>query len=108
MGIAESKAWYANVQQPVTRKKYILDWLKESSKNRGIMTMSNLLKMNFMPTVLPSQVTYGKFKKKKCSTSSYMGSLTNCENIFQSNKKVFFMPPWETSDYYLSISGWNT
>ena len=29
-------------------------------KNRGIMPMSNLLKTNFIPTVLPSQVTYGK------------------------------------------------
>ena len=66
MVIAEKKAWYTNVQQqPVTRKKYILDWLKEISKNRGIMTMSNLLKTNFMPTVLPSQVTYEKWKKEK-------------------------------------------
>ena len=66
MVIAEKKEWYTNVQQqPVTRKKYILDWLKESSKNRIIMTMSNLLKTNFMPTVLPSQVTYEKWKKEK-------------------------------------------
>ena len=28
-------------------------------------TISNLLKTNFMPTVLPSQVTYGKWKKEK-------------------------------------------
>ena len=34
--------------------------LPESSKNRGIMTMSNLLKANFMPTVLPFQVMYVK------------------------------------------------
>ena len=27
------------------------------------MTMSNLLKTNFMTTVLPSQVTYGKKRK---------------------------------------------
>ena len=32
----------------------------ELKKNRIIMTMSNLLKTNFMPTVLPSQVTYEK------------------------------------------------
>ena len=32
-------------------------------------------------------------KSKKYSTRSYMGSLTNCENIFQHNKNVFFMPP---------------
>ena len=31
----------------------------------------------------------GNEKKKKCSTSSYMESLTNCKNIFQYNKKVF-------------------
>ena len=41
------------------------------------MTMLNLLKTNFMPTVLPSQVTYEKLKK----------------NISQYNKKVFIMPP---------------
>ena len=65
MVIAESKAWYTNVQQqPVTGKMYILDWLKEISKNRGIMTMSNLLKTNFMPTELSSQVMYGKWKEK--------------------------------------------
>ena len=29
--------------------------------------MPNLLKTNFMPTVLPSQVTYGKLKKKTYS-----------------------------------------
>ena len=29
------------------------------------MAMSNLLKTNFMPTVLPSQVMYGKRKKRK-------------------------------------------
>ena len=29
------------------------------------MNMSNLLKMNFMPTVLTAQVTYGKGKKRK-------------------------------------------
>ena len=34
--------------------------MKKSSKNRGIMTMSNLLKTNSVPTVLPFQVTYGK------------------------------------------------
>ena len=28
-------------------------------------TISNLLKTNFMPTVLPSQVMYGKWKKRK-------------------------------------------
>ena len=78
--------------------------MKKSSKNRGIMTMSNLLKTNSMPTVLPFQVTYGKWKKEKCSTSSYMGSLKNCENIFQYNKKVFFMPLREISDHYLPIS----
>ena len=66
MVIAERKVWYTNVQQqPVIRKKYILDWLKESSKRRGMMTMSNLLKTNLMPTVLPSEVMYGKWKKKK-------------------------------------------
>ena len=43
----------------------------------------------------------GNKKKKKCSTSSYIGSLTNCENIFQYNKKTFFMSPRETSDPYL-------
>ena len=76
MVIAETKAGYTNVQQqPVTRKKYILDWLKESSKNRGIMTMPNLLKTSFMPTALPSQVAYGKLKKEK------MESFTNCKNI---------------------------
>ena len=32
-------------------------------------------------------------------------ALTWEENIFQYNKKVFFMPPQETSDHYLSISG---
>ena len=47
-------------------------------------------------------------KKKRCNTSSYMGSHTNCESIFQYNKKEFFMPPRETSDHYLSISGWTT
>ena len=105
MVIAERKAWYTNVQQqPVTRIKFVLDWL--SSKNRGFMTMSNLLKTSFMPTVLPSQVIYGKWKKEKCNTSPYMGNRTNCESIFQYNKKVFFMPPQETSDHYLSISGW--
>ena len=46
-------------------KKYILDWLKESSKNRDIMNLSNLLKTNFMLTILRSQVTYGKWKKAK-------------------------------------------
>ena len=34
-----------------------------------------------------------EIKKRKCSTSSYIGSLTNCENILQYNKKVLFMPP---------------
>ena len=64
--ISEGKAWYANIQeQPVAREKYILDWLKESSKKKGIMTMSNLLKTNSMPTVLPFSVTYGKWKKEK-------------------------------------------
>ena len=49
--------------------------------------------------------TMGNERKKKCNTSSYMGSLTNCESMFQHNKKVLFMPPRETSDHYLSISG---
>ena len=91
-------------QQPVTRIKFVLDWL--SSKNRGFMTMSNLLKTSFMPTVVPSEVIYGKWKKKKCNTSPYMGNLTNYESIFQYNKKVLFMPLQESSDHYLSISGW--
>ena len=82
MVIAERKAWYTNVQQqPVTRKKYILDWLKESSKNRGNMTMSNLLKTSFMPTALPSQVAYGKLKKEK------MGSFTNCKKYSNITKR---------------------
>ena len=109
MVIAERKVWYANVQQqPLTRKKYILGWLKEYLKNRGIMSMSNFLKTNLVATVLPFQVIYGKWKKEKCNTSSYMGSLTNCESIFQHNKKVFFMTPRETSDHYLSISRWTS
>ena len=41
-------------------KKHILDGLKENLKNRGIMTMSNLLKTNFIPTVLLFQVIYGE------------------------------------------------
>ena len=107
--IAERKGWYANVQQqPVTGKKYILDWLKESSKSRGIMTMSDLLKTNFMPTALPFQVIYGKWKKEKMQHQLLHGSLTNCENIFQYNNKVFVMPPRETSNHFLSISGWTT
>ena len=66
MVIAERKVWYTNVQQqPVTQKKYTLDWLKETLKNRGIMAMSNLLKTNFMVTVLPCQVIHGKWKKRK-------------------------------------------
>ena len=66
MVIAERKAWYTNVQkQPVTWKKYIVDWLKDSSKSRGIMTMPSLLKTNFMPTALPFNVIYGKLKKEK-------------------------------------------
>ena len=49
----------------------------------------------------PLKLCMGNEKKKKCSTSSYIGSLTNCENIFQYNKKTFFMSPRETSDPYL-------
>ena len=30
-----------------------------------------------------------------------MGNFTNCESIFQHNKKLFLMPPRETSDHYL-------
>ena len=41
-------------------EKVCLGLTKAELKNRGIITMSNLLKTNFMPTVLPSQVTYGK------------------------------------------------
>ena len=29
-----------------------------------------------------------------------MGSLRNCESIFQHNEKVLSMPPRETSDHY--------
>ena len=56
-------------------------------------------------TTLSSHVWELKKKKKKCNSSSYMGSLTDGESIFQYNKKVFFMPPRETSDHHLSISG---
>ena len=105
MVIAERKVWHASVQQqPVTWKKYILGWLKESLKNRSVMTMSKLLKTNFMAAVLPFQVIYRKWKKKKCNTNSYMASLTDCESIFQHTKKVFFMYPRETSENYLSTS----
>ena len=41
-------------------KKVYLGLTEGEFKNRGIMTMSNLLKSNFMPTVLPFQVMYGK------------------------------------------------
>ena len=47
-------------------------------------------------------------KSKKGNANSYMGSLTNCESIIQYNQTVFFMPPRETSDDYLSISRWTT
>ena len=40
-------------------KKVYLGLTEGEFKKRGIMTMSNLLKTNFMPTVLPFQVMYG-------------------------------------------------
>ena len=55
-------------------------------------------------TTLSSHV-WEMTEKEKCNTSFYMGSLANCKSIFQYKKKVFFMPPRETSDHYLSISG---
>ena len=58
--------------------------------------MSNLLETIFRLTVLLFQVMYGKQKtekQKKCNITSYMGSHTNWESIFQQNKKVFLMPP---------------
>ena len=63
MVIPEKEVLYTNVeQQPVTRKKYIMAWLKESLKNKGIMTMPNLLETKFMLTVLFFLVMYGKWK----------------------------------------------
>ena len=52
----------------------------------------------------PFKSCMGIEKKKKYNTNSSMGSLTDCESIFQYNKKVVFMPPQETSDHHLSIS----
>ena len=50
-------------------EKVCLGLTKAELKNRGIITMSNLLKTNFMPTVLPSQVVYVKSKKGKDVTT---------------------------------------
>ena len=50
-------------------------------------------------TTLPSYVW--EMKKRK----NVAPALKNRENIFQYNKKVFFLPPREISDHYLSISG---
>ena len=41
-------------------KKVYLGLIEGEFKKRGIMTMSNLLKTNFMRTVLLFQVMYGK------------------------------------------------
>ena len=63
-----SLTWDSNPQPSdfrVTQEKDALDRLKESFKNRGIMIMSNLLEVNFMITVLPFQVIYGKCTKEK-------------------------------------------
>ena len=66
MVIAERKVSYINVQQqPVTRKKYILDLLRESLKSKSTMTISNLFKTNFMRTVLLFRVMYGNWKIEK-------------------------------------------
>ena len=62
MVITERKAWYTNAQQQESISW--IDW-KRIQKTYCIMTMSNLLKTNFMSTVLPSQVVYGKWKKEK-------------------------------------------
>ena len=43
--------------------------------------MPNLLKTNFMPTVLPSQVTYGKLKKKTYSNITKRCSLCLHEKL---------------------------
>ena len=67
MVTAEKKVWYTNVQQqPVTRKKCIVDWLKNSLKNDHYDHAKSLkFVFNFMLTVLPFQVMYGKWKQEK-------------------------------------------
>ena len=65
-------------------------WTHSKTNKYHIKSFKNEFYAN--STTLSSYVWEIK-KKKKCNTSSYMRSLTNCENIFQYSKKVFFMPP---------------
>ena len=65
-----------------------------------------LLEISFMSTVLLFRVMYvciGNEKSKNCKSNSFIESLTNCESMFQHNKKLFFMPPRETCYHYLPI-----
>ena len=65
-----------------------------------------LLEISFMSTVLLFRVMYVCIvneKSKNCKTNSFIESLTNCESIFQHNKKLFFMPPREACYHYLPI-----
>ena len=74
----DSKKVYLGLTEKEFKKQRYYDHVK-SFKNKFYANS----------TTLSSHV----WEMKKCNTSSYMGSLTNCENIFQYNKKVLFMPP---------------
>ena len=94
--------------------RLIADCVKESLIYKCTATICNLRKLvwpryviyfenQFYANRLPFLVTYMKWKKK-CNTSSCMGSLTNCERIFRHKKRVLYSPR-AISDHYLSILG---
>ena len=88
----------------VNSKNVYLGLTEGAFKKQRYFDHVNLLKRILCQQYYTFKLFMGNEKKKTCSTSSYMGSLTNCENIFQYNKIVFFMSPRETSNHYLSIS----
>ena len=50
-------------------KKYILDWLRQSLRSKGIVVMSNLFKTSFMPTALLFLIMHAQLKIENSTNS---------------------------------------